>query len=177
MLVTNAYTRLSLCCLAQGSCLVTHCAAANGTEMLPWHRRHAVPGRQHTNNPPINDSACFAACMPWVIRHTLFGGLLSGTTVVVVTKHPMTHVLICITPCSLCCTAAVGDPSYTIWRSIVRIYCRGGDQAPHGHPSSAAGGRAGAWPCCFLRLSTRLCPLEGATGELRHVVCISRGLG
>jgi hypothetical protein len=27
--------------------------------------------------------------LQWVIRHTLFGGLLSGSTVVVVTKHPM----------------------------------------------------------------------------------------
>jgi hypothetical protein len=27
--------------------------------------------------------------LQWVIRHTLFGGLLSGATVVVVTKHPM----------------------------------------------------------------------------------------
>ena len=35
-----------------------------------------------------------AACLvllllQWVIRHTLFGGLLSGATVVVVTKHPL----------------------------------------------------------------------------------------
>jgi acyl-coenzyme A synthetase/AMP-(fatty) acid ligase len=26
--------------------------------------------------------------LQWIIRHTLFGGLLTGATVVVVTKHP-----------------------------------------------------------------------------------------
>lgn len=26
--------------------------------------------------------------MQWIIRHTLFGGLLSGATVVIATKHP-----------------------------------------------------------------------------------------
>jgi ABC-type protease/lipase transport system fused ATPase/permease subunit len=27
--------------------------------------------------------------MQWVIRHALFGGLLSGASVVIVTKHPL----------------------------------------------------------------------------------------
>lgn len=32
---------------------------------------------------------CFCMCLQWVIRHTLFGGLLLGSTVVLVTKHPL----------------------------------------------------------------------------------------
>jgi hypothetical protein len=40
------------------------------------------------------------------------------------------------------------------------------DRSVNNESGSAAGGRAGAWPRCFLRLPTRLRPLEGAAGNI-----------
>jgi hypothetical protein len=36
----------------------------------------------------LNRCCTYCILLQWIIRHTLFGGLLTGATVVVVTKHP-----------------------------------------------------------------------------------------
>jgi hypothetical protein len=90
------------------------------------------------SRPAATDTLCSCfSCMllQWVMRHTLFGELLSGSTVVVVTKHQhcilYTNMFCCCCICPVIYLHAVGNPPHVVWWAAVWFDCYCGcDKAP-----------------------------------------------
>jgi acyl-coenzyme A synthetase/AMP-(fatty) acid ligase len=84
-----------------------------------------------TARPPL---VLVCSRLQWVIRHTLFGGLLSGATVVVVTKHPaVIQAAQLVVAMQLGRVAFSGSPAaYADWRAQHSHYQQQQQQAKGG---------------------------------------------